>query len=287
MTAVTVGAPAGPVVGRARAGVRHAFQVAGAFLWMGWLQTSAYPLSFVMQQVSSLMPAFIYHFIGRLVSDTALVGGDYYTFAMIGLLGLRILAGGLNGVGEALDAAIAQGQFEALLVQPVHWRLLPLGLVQWPIVWRLVNLVVMAAVTIPLGAHYSLGGLPLAIVVMALGVVATMSVGILAASIKVLAKRTEPVITFYVIAVNIFGGVFYPVQKLPHAMQWVSHLIPDFYVISTMRHLLMPGYHVAGTSTPVVIAGLIIFDVVMLPLALMLFGRSLDYGRRLGMLGGY
>src|SRR5256885_4258040 len=54
----------------------------------------------------------------------------------IWLIATRLLAGGLQGLGEELELAVREGRFEALLAQPVPWRALPFGLVQWGFIWR-------------------------------------------------------------------------------------------------------------------------------------------------------
>ena len=50
----------------------------------------------------------------------------------------------------------------------------------------------------------------------------------------------------------------------------------------------MPAGHTRpGPSATSVIVGLLIFNIVVFPLSLWLFGRTLEYGRKTGLLGGY
>jgi|SRR5438445_1594059 len=270
-------------------GPRRMIGVLGAFIRVGYLMSMSYPLSFATDQLATLAPVVTYHFIARLIAvPSANVAGDYYTFAIIGILTQRLLAGALRGVGDELEDAVREGRFEALLIQPVPWRALPAGLIQWPVIWRWVNAVVVAVVSLALGAHYKWGALPTAILVILLGSTATMAIGNLAAGVKLLAKRTDPILTFYGIAVLIFAGVAYPIQLLPHYVRIFSYAIPETYVISAMRKLLMPeGHTLPGPSAPSVILGLLIFNVIVFPLSLWLFGRTLEYGRKTGLLGGY
>ena len=270
-------------------GARRGLGVLGAFIRVGYLMSMSYPLSFVSDQLATLAPIVTYHFVARLIAvPSTNVAGDYYTFVIIGFLTSRLLAGGLRGVGDELEDAVREGRFEALLIQPVPWRALPLGLIQWPVIWRWVNAMTVALVSLALSAHYRWSGLPVALIVILLGSTATMTIGNLAAGVKLLAKRTDPILTFYGIAVLIFAGVAYPVQLLPHYVRIFSYAIPETYVISALRHLLMPdGHTLPGPSTTSVILGLVIFNVVVFPLSLWLFGRTLEYGRKTGLLGGY
>lgn len=260
-----------------------------AFLWMGWLTAISYPASFLMEQINNMMPVVIYYFVAHLVgSNRASVLGDYYTFVIIGLAAMRLLSGALRGVGEELERAVEQGRLEALLVQPINWRMLPFGLAQWPIAWRFVNVAILIGLSVPLGANYNLAGVPLALLVVVLGSAATMAVGIIAASVKVLAKRTDPVLTLYALAASVLSGVFFPIDLLPGGVRVVSYLIPDTYVIAALRELLMAGGGgLVGPSALQAVFGLLAFDIVAFPCALWLFGRSLEYARTAGVLGGY
>jgi ABC-2 type transport system permease protein len=272
-----------------REGARRTIEVSRAFIRMGFITSMAYPLSFASDQLATLAPIVTYHFIANLVSvPRSTVAGDYYTFVIIGILASRLLAGSLRGVGDELEDAVKEGRFEALLVQPVPWRALPFGLVQWPIIWRLTNVLLAAVVALALGANFRATTLPVALLVMALGATATMAIGNIAAGVKLLAKRTDPILTFYSIAVVIFAGVAYPIQVLPSYVRVFSYLIPETYVIGALRKLLMPGGEsLPGPSPTAVILGLVVFNLIMFPLSLWMFGRTLEWGRKTGLLGGY
>src|ERR1700730_123196 len=217
-------------------------EVSSAFIKIGYLTTMSYPLSFVVDQIASLTPIFTYYFIAKVVRTSSVdVGGDYYTFIIIGLITNRLLAGGLLGLGDELELTVQEGRFESLLTQPVPWRALPFGLVQWGFVCRAVNPVVIAGLAVGLGADFRVKGAPEAVLIIILGTFATMAIGNLAAGVKLLAKRTDPIITFYQVAVFVFAGVAYPIQLLPRALQIVSYAIPETYVIAALRKLLLPG----------------------------------------------
>ena len=270
-------------------GLRRLGEVSAAFVKMGYLTTMSYPLSFVVDQIASLTPIFTYYFVAKVVQTSSVdVGGDYYTFVVIGLITSRLLAGGLRGLGDELELAVQEGRFESLLVQPVPWRALPFGLVQWGFIWRAVNTAVIVAIAVGLGSHFRLAGVAPAVLIVLLGTTATMAIGNLAAGVKLLAKRTDPIITFYQVAVFVFAGVAYPVQLLPHALRIISYAIPETYVIAALRKLLLVhGGGLPGPSATSVIIGLLVFNALVFPLSLWLFGRTLEYGRKTGLLSGY
>jgi ABC-type multidrug transport system permease subunit len=270
-------------------GFRRMIEVSSAFIKIGYFTTMSYPLSFIVDQLATLAPVFTYYFVAKVIETPSVnVAGDYYTFVIIGVVTARLLAGGLRGLGDELELAVKEGRFESLLVQPVPWRALPFGLVQWTVIWRVVNTAVIVAIAIALGSDFRLEGTPAALLIVVLGIFATMGIGILAAGVKLLAKRTDPIITFYSVAVFVLAGVAYPIELLPRALQIISYLIPETYVIASLRKLLLPGgADLPGPSAPSVILGLLAFNAVVFPLSLWLFGRTLEYGRKTGLLSGY
>lgn len=273
---------------RAMSKVRRALQVAKAFVRMGWLLETSYPLSFVMTQVQSLLPVFTYFFVDRLIPEGQNVAGDYFTFVVIGLLSLRLLVAGTGDLSSQMDEAIQQGRLEMLLVEPIRWRFLPYAMVQWPFVVRLATVAVILAVTVPLGANYRWVGLPMFLLINLAGTVATLAIGTLAMGIKVISKRADPVLAVYLLAGQILSGALFPLEVLPGPLRAISAILPQTYVISGARAAFMPeGGTLSGPSPLQCLALLTIFGVVAHVIALRVLARSLEYARRLGVLGGY
>lgn len=139
-----------------------------------------------------------------------------------------------------------------------------------------------------LGAEIRLSGLPIATLIMFLGTLAGIAVSVLAASIRVLAKQGDPVIGLYVIAASILSGVYFPVSTLPDKIQVLSYLMPNTYVLNALRQSLMPnGDAIPGPSVWTAVGALTLFNAVVFPIAVWLFGRSMEYGRKMGVLSAY
>ncbi len=268
--------------------IRRPIQVAGAFLRLGISLALKYPLGFVTEQLGVVVPVLIYFFVARLVGDVRSVAGDYFTFVIVGIVGMNSLNAGLRALSNQLDLAITRGWFEMILVEPVPWRALPFAMAQWPVVNSLIASVVVVGVSLPLGAQYRMAGLPVAILVLLLGIVAGLAIGVLAGSVKVLAKRGDPVLRVYSMLALVLSGVYFPVAELPLWLRGVSFAMPHTYVISGLRSALMPAAtDLGGISAGAAVAALAALDVVLLPLAVFTFGRAMEYGRRLGVLSGY
>lgn len=264
-------------------------QIAGAFLRMDFIEATSYPLNLVMTGANAVVGVMIWAFVARHTGTSGPeVGFDYYTFVVIGLMGLQVLQGGLNGFSNQIGMMMQRGRLEMILVEPVRWRLLPFGMGQWAIALQFMAALLMVAVSFLLGARFSLSGVPAGLVILLLGVAATFTVGVLSASVKVLSKRSDPVLALYQIAAMVLSGIFYPVEVLPAALRALSWVIPHTYVVAALRKTLMPqAAALPGISAGQAMLLLLAFCVVAYPLSLWLFGRSLDYGRKMGLLSGY
>lgn len=274
---------------RLSARVRRAGQISNAFMRLGFRTAISYPLGFTINQSTAVVPAFIYYFVAKLVpSQSSEVGGDYYTFVIIGLVGVQMLNVGLQSFSMQIDGAITRGWFEMILVEPVRWRLLPFGMAQWPVVLAFVRSFLIVSISVLLGASYAVSGIPSAIPILLLGIGLGLALGILFAGVKVLAKSGDPVLPLYSMAAQVFSGVYFPIEVLPGWLQPLSFAIPHTYVIAALRRALMPaGAELPGMGPTEAIGVLTVANLVLFPLALWAFGRAMEYGRKLGVLGGY
>jgi len=277
------------VLTAALARVRQILRIGAAFVRMGFLLEISYPLAFILSQNQMFVPLFTYYFVDRLVeTQGASVGRDYFTFVVIAVCVTRVLVAALNDLSYELDQVIQQGRLEMLLVEPIPWRYLPFGLVQWPMIMRLCTMAVVVVASIPLGADYRLTGFPAALLVTLVGAAASLAIEMIAMSVKVISKRSDPILSLYSIAGNVLSGVFFPVTLLPGPFRVLSALLPQTYAIAGARAALMPaGADIPGTGVLGSILALTAFCAVLFPFALWLLGRSFESARRIGVLAGY
>ncbi len=263
-------------------------QIARAFFDMGFLTAVNYPLDFAMSAVRPLIPVVTFFFVAQLVTNGPSVGGDYYSFVIIGVLVTEALTGALAGFTHEVQSAVQQGRFEMLLVEPVPWRLLPFGLAGWPVISRAIFAGVAAIVAIVLGADYQWSALPVSLALFGLALGASLAIGVLSGAIGVLSKRSDPVLTLYTLVAGILSGVAFPIELLPAPLRALSWLVPHTYVISGMRKVLLPeGSGVPGPTVLQAVFGLSLFNLIAFPIVMWLFGRIMEAGRKTGVLSGY
>ncbi len=257
-----------------------------AFLRMDVVEEISYPATFAMTLLKTVVPLFLYYFIGQLVSD-ARVGGDYLTFVTIGLAVSAILQGAMAGFGGSLQRGFMRGYLETLLVEPVPWTFLPIAMNLWQMILALFTGAVIMVLGLFLGANFLVEGLPEATLLIVLGVLACTAIGVLSASVLMLTLKSQPILIVYTLAASILAGSVFSVSQLPPLLRAVSYLIPHTYVINGIRTVLTddPGsFHVSMGEA---VIALVAFNVVVFPLGVWAFRRSLEFARRMGLLSGY
>lgn len=270
-------------------GIRRAAEVSGGFLRIGFQDSISYPLAFIISQLGAVLPAVIYFFVAKLVDRSGSnVGGDYYTFVIIGLVGVEILNAGLRSFSNEIDRALRLGWFEMILVEPVRWSLLPFAMSQWAALQSILRSFLLLTIAWILGASYELSGFAPSILTLLLGLFAGLAVGTLSASLKVLAKSGDPILFIYSLAAQVFSGVYFPLEFLPTWLQPISLLVPHTYVIAALRRALMPQESgLPGMDFGGAMLALVAFNGVIFPAAMWLYNRAMEYGRKLGVLSGY
>jgi len=262
--------------------------VAAAFVRMGIQATISYPMSFVLSQSGLVIGVVSVFFLSRIVRSGPNLGGDYLGFVVVGILGQMLVSAALQGVSQQLDEAIQQGRLEMLLIEPLRWWFIPLGLAIWPVVLMLGQVALVLVVALALGVSIVPLGLVEAVPLLALGVLSGLAMGLLAASVRILAKRSDPIWLVYNIVSGLVAGTAVPINVLPAPLRALSWLLPTMYVESGLRKLVLP--HAAAVYGPSPLWASLALLLAVVPLALagiVAFNRSVDLGRRLGVLAGY
>lgn len=268
---------------------RYVGRIFAAFTRLAMIEDLSYPMSIVFQQLALIIPVFLYFFVARLFDQGAGHGSvvDYYSYVAIGVSVAALLQAALASFGNLLQYAQDRGTFETLLIEPVPWVLLPIVMTVWHVLLGLFGSALMLLISLALGAHYRLAGLPAFVVLLFLGVLATIAIGLISSSLMVLAKRSAPVLTLYGLAASIFAGTLFPIRLIPPWLRWISYLVPHTYVIEAARQVLMPVPPEVAFSLATAVRGLLVFNALAFLTGLVLFSRSLQYSRKMGLLSGY
>jgi ABC-2 type transport system permease protein len=269
-----------PAIIRQRTFRRKVLDTFGAYIRIDLVEERMFPMSAILRYVAVVFPVLLYYFQTSFLH----VGSQVFVMMLIGTSVTAGLQDALTGLTARLQFAQERGTLETYLVEPVPWALIPVAMNIWRSVTGGILACLMLAVGCALGAPIEVANVPLALLVLFLGIVACNAVGTLAASFLVLFKRGEPVIMLYGLAAGVLGGALFPISVLPSWIRWVSYLVPHSYVINAERQLLMADPPAGGPSPLLSIGILAAFCVVAFAVGLSVFDRSLNLARRLGIL---
>ncbi len=271
-----------------RSRVRRLLQFTGAFVRMGVRATFSYPLGFALFLATQVLSVVSFVFLAHYLRPSPAIGPSYLSFAAVGVVGNQVLLAGISGLSAELSSAIEQGRMEMLLIEPVSWRLLPVALAVWQILYRVGAALIVLLCAWALGVRFVVEGFPVVVALVAAGSAAGVAVGVLAGSVRVLAKRADPVATVYTLAASLLAGTFVPLNDFPEPLRVLAWFLPTTYLNAGLRKAMLPGSAgIYGPGAGLALLLLALFVALGLPLAVWVFGKSLDVGRRYGVLAGY
>jgi ABC-2 type transport system permease protein len=265
---------------RKRGRARKVLDTLEGYIRIDLVEERMFPATTLMRYVAVAFPVFLYYF-----QSTFLAMSDQVFLMMI--IGTAVIAGlqdALTGLTSRLNFAMERGTLETYLVEPVPWALIPVAMNIWRSFTGAVLACVMVGIGITLGAPIETSAIPLALVVLFLGILACNALGSFAAAFIVLFKRGEPVVALYGLAAGVLGGALFPIEVLPPYVRWLSYLVPHSYVINAERQLLMADPPATSLSAGWSIAILVVFCAVTFAAGLFVFDRALRLARRLGIL---
>lgn len=262
-------------------------RTSAAFLRVDVIEEINYPLTFFMGLLGIVAPLIPFFFISELVGQSRTVGGDYLTFTVIGLGVTAVMTGAMIGFGSSLQRAFQRGTMEVFLVAPVPWKTLPLAMNQWTLMFGTLSGLLIIAMGGLLGAEFNVSGIPIALVIAVLGIIAATAIGICSAAVLLLTLKSAPLIRVYSLAASLLAGSIFSVDQLPDWARFLSFALPHTYVINATRTALMSDPGTFQMSPTTAIIALVAFNLVFFAGGIFLFGRALEFSRKMGTLGGY
>ena len=262
-----------------------------AFFRRDALIHTSYKVGFLVDLAGVFFTAATYYFVSRVFGSAASpflksYGGDYFAFVLIGVAFAAYQNVGINSFSQSLRQEQFLNTLEPLLMTPVNTPRFLVGSSLWDFVYATIRVLLYLL----LGAaffgfrmtHARLGP---ALAVLGLTLVAFMGLGVFAASFIMRFKRGNPVTWFMEAASNLLGGVFFPLSALPPGLQKAALLIPMTHALEGLRKTLLAGAGWKEVSPQLTALGL--FSVVMWPIGIFVFGRSIRQARADGSLGHY
>ena len=262
-----------------------------AFLLRDFHTEISYRLGCLLSIGGIFFRVILFYFLAVFIGEAAapLLGqynGDYFAFVLIGVAFGGYFGTGLTGFANALRQAQTTGTLEAMMMTPAPVSLIIVGSAVWSYTFTTFRVLVYLLIgTLLLGVNLRQANYGGALVSLVLSIIAFASIGIITASVIMVIKRGDPITAVFGNLANIIGGVFYPVEILPHWLQTIANLLPITYALRAMRLALLTGASWAEL-VPDLIA-LTLFCLILFPLSLFIFRFAVNQARLDGSLAHY
>ncbi len=261
-----------------------------AFLRRDFREALTYKFSFISSFAGILLSSATFYFVAKLVPhgtpSLGPFGGDYFSFAVVGVAFSSLLGMFQEGLPAVVRSAQVTGTLEALLVTPASMPTVLVGSSLYSLLFQVLR------TALHLGVALAFFGLTLGRVngpgVVCVGVLTVLcfiSVGILSASFILVYKIGNPFSWALGTVSGLFGGVVFPISLLPPWIRWVSHLLPVTYALDGMRKSLLASAGFAEVLPD--IAALAVFNAVLLPASLLAFRLAVRKAKKDGTLSHF
>ena len=246
---------------------------ATAFIKKDMKISVSYKLQFVFQFLQVFFGISVIYFIGKMLgqSGNASVlrqyGGDYFSFALIGLAINSYLRAGLVTMTNDIRQTMNQGTLEAMCATPTNYSWLILCSSLWQFVFETIRVVCYFAVAILIfGMRIDNANWPAALLSMALTAPIFLMLGMISCSILVVVKKGDPVNWVFSSLGAILAGTMFPISVLPEWMQKVSYCLPLTHSLQAARRSLLVGAGMEQISANIL--ALLIFIIILIPVTI-------------------
>jgi ABC-2 type transport system permease protein len=262
-----------------------------AFVVKDFTDETSYKLAFALRFVNVFAELFMFYFLSQLINEAAsphlgAYGGDYFSFALIGLAFTRFFTTSLQGLRNYIRTAQMTGTLEALLSTQTGVLTIILSSMLYPFFFTFLEVMIFfltGELLVDVKIYWN--NLPVALLIFVLGIISFTSLGVMSAGFIIIFKQGDPVSRMFTIASRLLGGEVYPVSVLPVWLQYISWLLPITYALEGLRLALLQNYSPSRLVT--YILALVIFDIILVPVGIIFFNRAIRQAKIDGSLSQY
>jgi ABC-2 type transport system permease protein len=261
-----------------------------AFLRRDYREALTYKFSFLSSFVGILLSSATFYFVAKLVPpgtpSLGPFGGDYFSFAVVGVAFSSLLGMFQEGLSAVIRSAQVSGTLEALLVTPTSIPTVLFGSSLYSLLLQVFRTLLHLGVALAFfGMTLGRVNGPGVLFVGVLTVLCFLGVGVLSASFILVYKTGNPFGWILGTVSGLLGGVVFPVALLPPWIRWVSSLLPVTYALDGMRKSLLASVGFAEILPD--IAALAVFNIILLPASLLAFRLAVRKAKRDGTLSHF
>jgi ABC-2 type transport system permease protein len=248
----------------------------------------SYRVSFAAQLLGNLLILGVAYFVGKTLDSggsaaLAPYGGNFLAFLLIGIALADCAGVSLTTFAHELREGQLTGTLEATLMSSVRLHTILIYSSLWSYFFsgcRFIFYLVLGAAFY--GVSIAHANVLSALVIFLLTVLCFMAIGILWASVVMVIKRGETIITNMGYLIILVSGVIFPSSVLPGWLKQISALIPLTPALEGMRFAILKGATL--TDLRIVLVKLIAFAVVLFCVSLTGFNMAVESAKKRGSL---
>ena len=265
---------------------------AAAFIKKDVKISVSYKLQFVFKFLQVFFGIAVIFFIGKMLGQLGKAsalrqyGGDYFSFALIGLAINSYLRAGLVTITNDIRQIMNQGTLEAMCATPTGYSWLILYSSLWQFVFETIRVACYFAVAILIfGMELDNANWPAALLSMIFTAPVFLMLGMISCSILVVVKKGDPINWVFSSLGAILAGTMFPVSVLPGWMQKVSYCLPLTHSLEAARRSLLVGAGMEQISVNLWV--LVILTIILTPVTITVNGICMKNAKKKGAFSTY
>ena len=247
----------------------------------------SYKMQFVFQFLQIFFATAVIYFIGEMLINSGGIrsldkyGGDYFSFALIGLAINSFLRAGLVSITNDIRQTMNQGTLEAMCATSTNYTWLLFCASMWQFLFETVRITFYFLVGFLIfDMRLEHANWPLAIVVLGLTAPIFLMLGINSCSILVVIKRGDPINWVFSSLGALLAGTMFPVSVLPVWLQKVAYFFPLTHSLDVARKTLLMGASLGEVKESLFV--LLVFTIILIPITISVNKTCMNYAKKRG-----
>jgi ABC-2 type transport system permease protein len=259
-----------------------------AFLYIrGFKIWLSYRTQVVLTVLSWTLPVFTYYFVGtslgnKVVEDIHVK--NYTSFFVIGLAFQGYVSSVITTISQRIRNEQLYGTIEYYVLSRSGIFSFLIYSALWGFTVNTINAVVILIIGDLLGVRYEINILSTLIIVILL-ISSTLGIAFMSAAFTMITKQGNPISFFFSTFTTLLGGVVFPVTIMPPEITYISYALPLTWALNGLRNSMLYGYNIIQNIKCIEV--LLLFNVILIPLGLLMYSFSFKKAREKGTLGEY
>lgn len=235
--------------------------------------------------VNTLIGAVTYSFLGRYATlqrpeIIAEYGGSFLAYLIVGMSFNYMIYASL----EAPRVAINPWNLMWNLIIPSSLYEVVLGSVFFRYLIGIFQFLMYLSIASAFGVVFNMNPVTTFVIIL-LGAAVMWGIGMISAGIQIITKRWDPITWFFTMLGGLLSGVWFPYQLLPSSLQMVSKVMPQTYILETLRRSMLRNETIIDLWWSLL--PLVISSSVVLFVGFIVYSRSVKYAKEHGTVGEF